>query len=212
MSEKTAARKVCLIKFHCVRTQWTFKTSLPVVNVFSPFHQHQIFEHRRTSRILLDFFSTAVMARSFNFNPLKIKIITDFSEDVSSLHHIPSFPPCWVVETLNQLLCSFAKKCCDTTCDTTRKFRAFLCNYVINNFSLLLFFHFSFLFPFLSIGSRIFRPKIRNFRQPSFSLFFKVRNLSPSPDICNVELPISRALWPYLGSVSMFWIKKWDTR
>ena len=160
--EKTAARKVCLIKFHSVRTQWTFKTSLPVVNVFSPFHQHQIFEHRRTSRILLDFFSTAVMARSFNFNPLKIKIITDFSEDVSSLHHIPSFPPCWVVETLNQLLCSFAKKCCDTTCDTTRKFRAFLCNYVINNFSLLLFFHFSFLFPFLSISSRIFPPKIRN--------------------------------------------------
>ena len=64
----------------------------------------------------------------------------------------------------------------------SENFAPFLSNHVINN---ILFY---------------FLPKTQN--------FFKMRNLPPSLDILHVDLRISRALLPYLGSVSMYLIIK----
>ena len=85
-------------------------------------------------------------------------------------------------------------------------FTPFLSNHVISNFSFFFSSLFSFLSRFYLIVYAFFLPKIWNYRQRSFSLPFKLRNLHRSLNIRHVDLRTSRILCPYLGSVSICWI------
>ena len=151
--------------------------------LFSVFHQHHIFKHQSTSRI--DRCCTAVMASRLTSQPLKTNI-RNFSEEVSSLYHIPEV----ITVELFQKLCSFIHSTSSgwnfqpalsafiqlrqkTVRHNAQISRLFLSNHVLSNFSVFFFFSLS---RFYLIIHAFLLLKIRNYKQRSFSLSFKMPN------------------------------------
>ena len=139
--------------------------------LFSPFHLYHIFKHRSTSwpnrsllfTNLLVLVPTAVIARSFNFNPLKTKIRHFSLKYISILYHIPEaittrhFPKIVPLHSLRverlklwTSFVSFYSASPRNTATQRANYTPFLSNHVINKFfSFFLFFFL--LFPLVQL-------------------------------------------------------------